>query len=63
MNMIICDKDCMHQKEGYCRLENMAITALASDCGYYTREHSRKKQPNSLSNTAYANKFDTGNFF
>lgn len=37
MNMILCDKNCKHQREGYCGLNK--ITQLTSNidakCGYF----------------------------
>jgi len=37
MNMIMCDKYCHHQKDGYCLLDKPAsLTGLQAPCGYYT---------------------------
>lgn len=37
MNLIVCDENCRHQKEGYCTLNQ--ITRLTGDtrakCGYF----------------------------
>lgn len=37
--LIPCDKDCYHQQQGYCALDDIAyITSCGeSGCGYYTR--------------------------
>ena len=36
MNMIVCDKGCRHQKDGYCSLQEITnLTGQAEPCGYY----------------------------
>ncbi|MBQ8614138.1 MAG: hypothetical protein IJ416_08000 [Ruminiclostridium sp.] len=37
MNLILCSHNCMHQKDGYCCLEGVAVitNAAASPCCYY----------------------------
>jgi hypothetical protein len=37
LNMILCDKQCRHQKEGYCLLEDISSLTgiLGEPCGYY----------------------------
>ncbi|WP_156136393.1 hypothetical protein [Candidatus Soleaferrea massiliensis] len=38
MNLILCDKNCTHQKDGYCSLDTMTpLTASKADgCYYYS---------------------------
>lgn len=51
MNLIECDAECMHQKEGYCCLEHTSkVTNSEGGCAYY------EKKPNyrTLSNAAPA---------
>lgn len=37
MNLIPCEKNCLHQKEGFCNLELDHAVALsaANDCAYF----------------------------
>lgn len=37
MNMILCDENCRHQKDGYCCLEEWGklTDALSSPCCYF----------------------------
>jgi hypothetical protein len=41
MNMIICDKDCRHQCQGWCTLEGAGVlTAFAlPECGYFSPDY------------------------
>jgi len=47
MNMIECEKNCLYQKEGYCRLET--LTALSDepqaqgDCRYFRSAGEQRK--------------------
>lgn len=38
MNLITCNKDCIHQKDGYCKLNSISsITEFGkSECCYYS---------------------------
>ena len=36
MNLINCTEDCVHQKDGYCTLENsMLVSSTEKDCSFY----------------------------
>lgn len=39
MNLIVCNKDCTHQIDGYCQLQMNAMlgNASTSECCYYTK--------------------------
>ena len=51
MNMIVCDKHCIYQKDGYCALEGPAsLTNSESDCAYFNPEESGVKNLESLGN-------------
>ncbi len=43
MSLITCSKNCVHQENGYCRLEKAAaVTSTYDDCPHYTakaKEH------------------------
>ncbi len=47
INLILCNKDCIHQKEGYCALNEIQYPSLegkANGCAYFI---SREKEPGS----------------
>lgn len=51
MNLILCAKKCVYQKEGYCTLEGPAnLTNHESDCGYCCPPGSGAKHPEGLRN-------------
>lgn len=37
MNLILCSKDCIHQRDGFCRLEGRAAPtgSVVDGCCYY----------------------------
>ncbi|RGX56494.1 MULTISPECIES: hypothetical protein [Anaerotruncus] len=38
IHLIPCDKDCYHQQQGYCSLDDITyLTNCENGCGYYTR--------------------------
>lgn len=43
MNLIACDKNCKHQRDGYCALSGIgAIASTAeSDCCYYDKQNTQ----------------------
>lgn len=44
MNMIFCEKDCIHQKEGYCNLKQQSYLGQkkVDGCCYYQSSQSRQ---------------------
>lgn len=42
MNLVVCNKDCAHQSDGYCKLENnLYINQYKVDgCCYYQKKRS-----------------------
>ena len=52
MNLIACDKHCIHQEEGYCSLEKPAAVESAgacSGCAFFQESKSGVLPPTSLS--------------
>lgn len=46
MNMIVCDKDCTHQTDGYCCLNKItSLTASDLKCGYYEAKAAAATKP------------------
>lgn len=44
MNLIVCNKDCTYQKDGYCCLEEPThISSKVDGCCYYTKEENKKE--------------------
>ncbi|MBC8611853.1 hypothetical protein [Massiliimalia timonensis] len=46
MNLVLCDKDCLHQKDGYCKLKaNAAPTGTpVGGCCYYCPKPAPKQK-------------------
>lgn len=56
MNLIVCDKNCMHQQEGYCTLDRpVSLTNSQSDCAYFSTKSSLTKSSDSLRNISDTN--------
>ncbi len=53
MNIILCDENCIHQKEGYCNLTYLQYVANSSknSCPYFCKyEKNKSNQKNSIFN-------------
>ncbi len=39
MNLIVCDKRCIHQQEGYCKLDSPTGVIVGADisCAYFSK--------------------------
>ena len=42
MNLIMCDKNCKHQSDGYCQADGCKPTAKNSECLYFEERETPK---------------------
>jgi hypothetical protein len=56
MNMIVCDKNCRHQQEGYCGLNQITSLKATTNtkCGYYEARSAGKSAKTVTSSKAQA---------
>ena len=47
MNMITCNKNCKHQKDGFCALEDLPPlnSIKVGGCSYFSKKESAKREP------------------
>lgn len=43
MNLVMCDKKCKHQEDGYCKVEGCSIHNTNEICPYYEAEKPSKE--------------------
>lgn len=51
MNLIACDKPCLHQKDGYCSLEKVTFVTSSKEKGCLHYIDSSERQPELLKKT------------